>query len=89
MPLQQYFLEVTKLLNAKSEGLDSKIRPNLKVWTPKYVSRSQTLFGNAFHDALRRVLERGASMNGFPNRVWKPETEFGNQKTRNVEFQNK
>ncbi len=60
-------LDVTKLLNAKSEGLDSKIRPNL--------SRSQTLFGNAFHDALRRVLGRGASMNGFPNRVWKPENQ--------------
>jgi len=36
-------------------------------------SRSQTLFGNAFHDAPRRVPGRGASMNGFPNRVWEPE----------------
>ncbi|MDM8562024.1 hypothetical protein QUF54_01570 [Candidatus Marithioploca araucensis] len=38
-------------------------------------SRSQTEFGNAFHDALRRVPGRSASMNGFPNKVCEPEKQ--------------
>jgi hypothetical protein len=45
-------------------------------WSQNILSFPNSVWGNAFNDAPRRVPGRGASMNGFPNRVWEPEYEW-------------
>jgi hypothetical protein len=58
-----------------------KLKYNAELCEKNQFSRSQTLFGNAFIDAPRRLPGRRASMNGFPNRVWEPETNFSLETT--------